>query len=100
MTEFPLGAACVIKNDKLIGFITDGDLRRALTDHKELLEMKAENIMSKKPKVIHPNFSLGKALKIMEEGEKQISVLPVLELNSKKVIGMLRLHDIYNPKTN
>lgn len=62
MTEFPLGAACVIKNDKLIGFITDGDLRRALTDHKELLEMKAENIMSKKPKVIHPKLFTRKSV--------------------------------------
>ena len=99
MTKYPLGAVCVIKNDKLVGFVTDGDLRRALTDYKDLLEMKTENIMSKKPKVIHPSFSLGKALKIMEEGERQVSVLPVLELNSKRVIGMLRLHDIYNPKT-
>ena len=100
MTEFPLGAACVVENKKLIGFVTDGDLRRALTEHKDLLEMKTESIMSINPQTIHPNISLGNSLKIMEEGPKQISVLPVLELNSNNIVGMIRLHDIYNPKTN
>ena len=99
MTKFPLGAACVIENKKLIGFVTDGDLRRALTEHKNLLEMKTESIMSINPQTIYPDISLGNALKIMEEGPKQISVLPVLELDSNNVIGMIRLHDIYNPKT-
>ena len=99
MTKFPLGAACVIENKKLIGFVTDGDLRRALTEQKNLLEMKTESIMSINPQTIYPDISLGNALKIMEEGPKQISVLPVLELDSNNVIGMIRLHDIYNPKT-
>jgi arabinose-5-phosphate isomerase len=99
MTKFPLGAACVIENKKLIGFVTDGDLRRALSEYKNLLEMKTHSIMSINPQTIYPKISLGKALKIMEEGPKQISVLPVLDIDSNNVIGMIRLHDIYNPKS-
>lgn len=99
MTKFPLGAACVIENKKLIGFVTDGDLRRALSEYKNLLEMKTHSIMSTNPQTIYPKISLGKALKIMEEGPKQISVLPVLDIDSNNVIGMIRLHDIYNPKS-
>jgi CBS domain-containing protein len=45
-------------------------------------------------------MSLGKAIQIMEAGDKQISVLPVLDLETEEVIGMLRLHDVYNPTIN
>jgi len=100
MTKFPLGGACIIKEKKLIGFITDGDLRRALIEHKNLLDMKSKEIMTNCPVTINPMMSLGKALEIMEAGEKQISVLPVLDTQTEEVLGMLRLHDVYNPTIN
>ena len=98
MTKFPLGAACVVDNHKLLGIITDGDLRRFLVSNKEILQMTAQEIMSKKPKTICPRLSLGDALKEMEGGSKQISVLPVTD-NSlhDQLLGLLRLHDIYTP---
>lgn len=97
MTKFPLGAACVMEENKLIGIITDGDLRRALTTNSNLLEMNSEQIMNLNPKTILPELSLGKALKEMEEGSNQISVLPVYELKNKELLGLIRLHDIYTP---
>jgi arabinose-5-phosphate isomerase len=99
MTKFPLGAACVVDNHKLLGIITDGDLRRFLVSNKEILQMTAQEIMSKKPKTICPRLSLGDALKEMEGGSKQISVLPVTD-NSlhNQLLGLLRLHDIYTPR--
>lgn len=100
MTTFPLGGACIIEEKKLIGFITDGDLRRALIEHKNLLDMKSKQIMTNCPVTISPMMSLGKAIEIMEAGDKQISVLPVLDLETEEVIGMLRLHDVYNPTIN
>jgi arabinose-5-phosphate isomerase len=60
MTKFPLGAACVMEENKLIGIITDGDLRRALTTNSNLLEMNSEQIMNLNPKTILPELSLGK----------------------------------------
>ena len=97
MTKFPLGAACVMEKNKLIGIITDGDLRRALTNNNNLLEMNSEQIMNLNPQTILPELSLGKALKLMEEGSNQISVLPVYELKNKELLGLIRLHDIYTP---
>ena len=75
MTKFPLGAACIVDNINLLGIITDGDLRRSLGKNKELLNMTVKEIMNKKPHTISPDISLGEALKKMESGKKQISVL-------------------------
>ena len=62
--------------------------------------MKSKEIMTNCPVTINPMMSLGKALEIMEAGEKQISVLPVLDTQTEEVLGMLRLHDVYNPTIN
>ena len=97
MTKFPLGAACIVEKDELLGIITDGDLRRSLVQRKDLLKMNAEQIMTKSPQSIIPTSSLGNALKKMEKGTKQISVLPVINSDTNHLLGLLRLHDIYNP---
>jgi len=98
MTKYPLGGACIVVKNKLHGIITDGDLRRSLGKYKELLKMTAKQIMNTKPMTIQPNLSLGKALKTMEEGSKQISILPVTSSSKNHLLGILRLHDIYTPK--
>ena len=96
MTKHPLGAACVVRKGKLLGIVTDGDLRRSLMENKNLLNMTAKQIMNAEPKTIDPSLSLGEALSVMEEGSKQISVLPVAEPGQDKLMGLLRLHDIYS----
>jgi arabinose-5-phosphate isomerase len=97
MTKFPLGAACIVEKEVLLGIITDGDLRRSLARRKDLLEINAEQIMTRSPQSIVPTSSLGSALKKMEKGTKQISVLPVIDSKKNHLLGLLRLHDIYNP---
>ena len=98
MTKFPLGAACIVNNINLLGIITDGDLRRSLGKNKKLLEMTVKEIMNKTPQTIGPKASLEEALKKMESGKKQISVLPVTKSTSPdQILGLLRLHDIYTP---
>ena len=96
MTKHPLGAACVVRKGKLLGIVTDGDLRRSLMENKNLLNITAKQIMNAEPKTIDPSLSLGEALSVMEEGSKQISVLPVAEPGQDKLMGLLRLHDIYS----
>jgi len=96
MTKHPLGAACVVREGKLLGIVTDGDLRRSLMENKNLLNMTAKQIMNAEPKTIDPSLSLGEALSVMEEGSKQISVLPVAEPGQDNLMGLLRLHDIYS----
>ena len=101
MTKFPLGAACIVEGETLLGIITDGDLRRSLVINKELLIMSSEQIMTESPRTITPDISLASALKEMEKGKKQISVLPVISQSlPNKLLGLLRLHDIYTPKND
>lgn len=97
MTSHPLGAACVLNDNKnLVGLISDGDLRRALHRFQDLKNIKARDIMTKNPVVIEPTNSLGTALEKMEKRKSAISVLPVINTPSKEVIGMIRVHDILN----
>ena len=96
MTQRPLGAACVISTDKqLVGLITDGDLGRAFQEHADIRLLNASEIMTGSPVTISPNVSLRDALRIMEDRPSQISVLPVVNPTEGRVLGLIRLHDIY-----
>ena len=53
--------------------------------------------MSLNPVTVLPNVSLGAALKVMEEGKSQISVLPITNEDTEGILGLVRLHDIYDP---
>jgi arabinose-5-phosphate isomerase len=95
MTRRPMGGACVVAADgSLAGFITDGDLRRALTTHDDIRALHAEDAMTRSPVTIGPDATLGDALECMERRPSQISVLPVVD-DSGRALGLLRLHDVY-----
>jgi arabinose-5-phosphate isomerase len=95
MTRRPMGGACVVAADgTLAGFITDGDLRRALTTHDDIRGLRAEDAMTRAPITIGPAATLGEALERMERRTSQISVLPVVDDNGR-ALGLLRLHDVY-----
>src|SRR5579872_5706059 len=80
MTERPLGGACVVAADGcLAGFVTDGDLRRALTAHDDIRGLRAADVMTARPVTIGPDATLGEALELMERRPSQISVLPVVD---------------------
>jgi len=95
MTRRPMGGACVVAADgTLAGFITDGDLRRALTTHDDIRGLRAEDAMTRAPITIGPAATLGEALERMERRTSQISVLPVVD-DDGRALGLLRLHDVY-----
>ncbi len=95
MTRCPLGAACVVSADgALAGLITDGDVRRALTNHDDIRELRATQAMTSRPVTIRPDATLGEALELMERRTSQISALPVVDA-SGKALGLLRLHDVF-----
>ncbi len=97
MTEHPLGAACVIDEEgRLAGLITDGDLRRALEKYDDIRPLCAAQIMTPTPTLIGPDARLHEALRLMEDRPSQIYVLPVVELATRRCLGLLRLHDIYH----
>jgi len=91
-----LGAVSVVDADgRLEGFITDGDVRRALqnTNLSDLSELSARDVMTRKPVVVAPDVLAHAALQLMENRPRQIAVLPVVEQDGRSV-GLLRLHDI------
>jgi len=90
ISEKMLGAAAVIDNDKLVGIVTDGDLRRMLMKHPNIEAVTVDEIMTKSPTTIEKSAHVADALNIMQS--KEISVLPVME--NGKYVGMIHIHDI------
>jgi arabinose-5-phosphate isomerase len=96
MTKYPLGIACVVDTEeKLLGIITDGDVRRALQFTDDPDNLRADQIMTHNPISVSPNASLREAVQLMENRPSQISVLPVREPDSRHCLGIVRLHDVY-----
>jgi arabinose-5-phosphate isomerase len=94
ISKFALGAVNVIDSTgKLIGIVTDGDLRRAIETYSDLTKLTALQMMTKNPITANPNSLAFEALQLMENRQSQISVLPVVD-ESQNSIGLLRLHDI------
>ena len=90
MTSKRLGATAVLDGKKLEGIITDGDLRRMLTNNPQIDQLNAEQIMSRDPKKISPDTLLVNALNLMRSNN--ITQLPVCQ--DDEYLGILHLHDI------
>ncbi len=89
-----LGAVSIVENHKLVGIITDGDLKRVLHSSKErFFKLKAGDIMTKNPIAVREREKAIDALRLMENREHQISVLPVVN-DKGEIKGLLRLHDL------
>ena len=86
-----LGVAAVVDNNKLIGIVTDGDLRRMLGKDLDINQLTVKDIMSTSPKTIQQNSLAIEALHIMED--KSISQLLVVDENNVYV-GVIHLHDL------
>ena len=94
ITSKRAGAVSVIDDDhRLMGLVTDYDIRRVLEGEKDLFSMTISTIMNPKPAFVYQDEKAMRALEIMEKREKPISVLPVIDQN-KKVIGIIHLHDL------
>lgn len=86
-----LGAAAVIdKNEKVLGIITDGDIRRMLNKFDNINNIKAADIMSKSPKCIQVGELAVNALEIMQKA----SITQVLVVENEKYVGVVHLHDL------
>lgn len=94
MTAKALGCVCVVDDTgRLCGIITDGDVRRTLQQNEDIRHLLVEQVMTASPVAISPESLLGEALALMEEREKQISVLPVVA-SDNRCVGVIRVHDI------
>lgn len=90
ISEKLLGATAVMKNDTMVGIITDGDLRRMLMKHTQIDIVRASDIMTSNPKTIDRNDLVVNAFDIMQSNN--ITQLPVMD--NGKYVGMIHLHDI------
>ena len=96
MTQFSLGAACIVDADNvLIGIVTDGDIRRLLSKKEVVLDLPLSECMTQNPLSVHPEIALREALRIMEDRPSQISAMPVTEKASNKLLGLIRVHDVH-----
>ena len=93
ITSKRLGMACVIDGSrKLLGVVTDGDLRRHMSSSPNLLERRAGDVMSRSPVTIRRTALAAEAIRIMEE-RKITSLVVVNEMST--VEGVVHLHDLW-----
>jgi arabinose-5-phosphate isomerase len=90
MTEKRFGCVGVVDGEgRLVGIVTDGDLRRHIGD--ALLEKRVEQVMTRSPKTIRPKALAAEALGRMNAGERPITCLFVVEQG--KPVGIVHIHD-------
>lgn len=85
-----LGVTAVVENGRVVGAITDGDLRRMLQKNDDTTSLTAEDIMTRNPKSIEPQTLAVEALDLMKK--KQITNLFVVENGC--YLGVIHIHDI------
>ena len=90
MTHKRLGATVVMQDERLLGIITDGDLRRMLMKYPNTEQVKASQIMTSNPKTIDAEALVVDALHKMRANS--ITQLPVV--HDGKYLGIIHLHDI------
>jgi len=86
-----LGATVILnKDEKPIGIVTDGDVRRMFEKFDDFINLKAKDIMSINPKMIQENLLAVEALEIM----KIFNITQIVVMNDKEYAGILHLHDL------
>lgn len=91
ITEKRLGVTAVVKENKIVGIITDGDIRRMLSKTTEINNFIAKDIMGKKPKTIHKEAMAIEALNTLENNNIT-QILAVDDANN--YAGVVHLHDL------
>lgn len=93
MSRKKLGVTAVVAGKKLVGVISDGDLRRLLQKRgKDVMDLTAVEAMTRNPKTIAPGEFAATALALMEE--KKITSLMVVD-GSSRLLGIVHLHDLW-----
>lgn len=93
MTSGKLGLCIVLENEKLVGIITDGDLRRALrTNNKPRFDFKAKEIMSESPKTIEASAMASEAEELM----LKYKIKEIVVTQDEKIVGIIQLYAIGN----
>lgn len=90
ISEKRLGVTAVIENNKIVGIITDGDIRRMLNKTENISGLTAQDIMTKNPKTIKSTDMVSDALNILED----FSITQLVVEDDGEYKGVIHLHDI------
>lgn len=90
ISEKRLGVTAVVEDNKVIGIITDGDIRRMLSDRDSFAELTAKDIMTKNPKTIKSTDMVVDAFNILED----FSITQLIVVDNGEYKGVIHLHDI------
>lgn len=90
ISEKRLGVTAVVENEKVIGIITDGDIRRMLNKTETISGLTAKDIMTINPKTIKTTDLVSDALNILED----FSITQLVVVDGSEYKGVLHLHDI------
>ena len=90
ISEKRLGVTAVVENEKVIGIITDGDIRRMLNENDTFTHLTAKDIMTKNPKMIQSSIMVSDALNILED----FAITQLIVVDNGEYKGVLHLHDI------
>ncbi|MFO8056144.1 MAG: KpsF/GutQ family sugar-phosphate isomerase [bacterium] len=93
MSSKMLGHAIVADGDKVLGIISDGDIRRAFEKEKDLMSLTAQDIMSRGPKWMRPDNLAEEALRKMEKNSIT-SLVVCSDDKGEKLAGIIHLHDL------
>ena len=85
-----LGSTAVIEDERLIGVITDGDLRRMLENNSDISSLKASDIMCTNPKIISSDKLASYALSVLEKN----NINQLVVIDDDEYIGIIHIHDI------
>ena len=89
-----LGAVAVVDDERLVGIVTDGDLRRMMQQVSGDFEaVVAADLMTRDPATAPPDALAYDVLRLMEDRPSQISIVPVVD-GSGRYLGMVRVHDL------
>ncbi|RKR12227.1 arabinose-5-phosphate isomerase [Maribacter vaceletii] len=87
-----LGATAVLKENKIIGIVTDGDIRRMLNKHDSIKGLTAKDIMTTSPKTIETSVLAIKALETMQNS----GISQLLAIKDNTYQGVVHLHNLIN----
>jgi arabinose-5-phosphate isomerase len=93
MTQKPVGMCAIVQAEKIKGILVEGDIRRAFAKFPDAIHRPISEFMNNEPTALGPLVLAFEALKTMENIERPLNVLPIVE--NEKFLGVLRLHDLF-----
>jgi arabinose-5-phosphate isomerase len=90
ISEKMLGVTAVIEKNKVVGVVTDGDIRRMLNKYENIASLTAKDIMSSNPKTIQADVLAVKALETMQD----LGISQLLVLKEKGYAGVVHIHNL------